>query len=543
MTPLLRFAVLSLTVLLGGTWTVTRAQENAQPAASIDLMTSDGVSLVHGAWRYQDVELTRVPFHAAGADGQPTGAAVSTWDVQPHAGSREFDDRDWPVIEAPTLRQHRGPGRLSFAWYRIQLTIPPRIADFDTRGANVVFETSIDDYAEVWVDGELPRAFAQSGGSMVKGWNAVNRLIVGRNVRPGQKIQIAVFGINGPLSDPPTNFIWMRLARLSFYRPDPATSGAIAVVPQEVNVHVERLDPAIDSIVPPNAKVFKLAEGFQFTEGPIWIRKGGYLLFSDPNANRIYSYDPTRAVLAVYREHSGYEGSDIAEYGQPGSNGLTEDQQGRLTINQHGNRRIVRVEADGSLTVLAASYQGKRLNSPNDLVYKSDGSLYFTDPPFGLPKFFDDPRKELRFSGVFRAANGKVSLVTDELDGPNGLAFSPKEDFFYVDNWSPHRKVILRFPVKRDGSVGKSEVFVDMTAELPGDDALDGMKIDMQGNLYVTAPDGVRVYSPTGTHLGTISVPRFVHNLAWGGADGRTLYLCATDRLYRIDVLIPGPLP
>ena len=543
MSPLLRLTILSLAALLGGTWTIARAQENELPPASIDLMTSDGVSQVQGAWRYKDVELTRVPFHAAGADGQPTGAAVSSWDVLPHAGLRDFDDRGWPVIEASTLRQHRGPGRLSFAWYRIQLTIPARVADFDTPGANVAFETSIDDYAEVWVDGELPRAFAQSGGSMIKGWNAVNRLIVGRNVQPGQKIQIAVFGINGPLSDPPTNFIWMRLAKLSFYRPNSTTSGPIAVVPQEVNVHVERLDPTVDGIVPPNAKVFKLAEGFQFTEGPIWIRKGGYLLFSDPNANRIYSYDPARAVLAVYREHSGYEGSDIAEYGQPGSNGLTVDRQGRLTINQHGNRRIVRVEADGSLTVLAAQYQGKRLNSPNDLVYKSDGSLYFTDPPFGLPKFFDDPRKELAFSGVFRAANGKVTLVTDELDGPNGLAFSPKEDFFYVDNWSPHRKVILRFPVRRDGTVGKSEVFVDMTAELPGDDALDGMKIDMQGNLYVTAPDGVRIYSPAGKHLGTITVPRVVHNLAWGGADGRTLYLCASDRLYRIDVLIPGPLP
>jgi gluconolactonase len=314
------------------------------------------------------------------------------------------------------------------------------------------------------------------------------------------------------------------------------------VEPQEVNVHVERLDAAIDRIVPPNAKLYKLAEGFQFTEGPIWIRDGGYLLFSDPNANRIYAYDPKRASLAVYREHSGYEGADIAEYGQPGSNGLTVDSRGRLTINQHGNRRIVRVEPDGSLTVLAARYRGKRLNSPNDLVYKSDGSLFFTDPPFGLPKFFADPRKELAFSGVFRAKDGKITLVSDELDGPNGLAFSPAEDYLYVDNWSAARKVILRFPVSRSGVIGKSEPFVDMTAELPGDEALDGMKIDTQGTLYVTAPDGVRLYSPAGRHLGTIVVPRTVHNLAWGG-DGHTLYLCASDHLYRIDVLVPGRLP
>ncbi len=517
--------------------------ETDRPTATIDLMTADGAARVEGNWRYKDVDLVRVPFRAPGVDGQPTGSAGSTWDIQPHAGIQEFDDHDWPVIDAATLNQRRGTGRLSFAWYRIQVTIPPHIGEFDTRGANVDFETSIDDYAEVWVDGELPRAFAQSGGSVVKGWNAINRLNIARNVQPGQKIQIAVFGINGPLSDPPTNYIWIRLAKLSFSRPDLTSAGPIAVEPQEVNIHVERLDSSIDQIVPPNAKLYKLAEGFKFTEGPIWIKKEGYLLFSDPNANRIYSYDPNKAALSVYREHSGYEGHDIAEYGQPGSNGLTVDREGRLTINQHGNRRVVRLETNGNLTVLAANYHGKRLNSPNDLVYKSDGTLFFTDPPFGLPKFFADPRKELAFSGVFRAKDGKVTLVSDELDGPNGLAFSPGEEYLYVDNWSPKRKVILRFPVKHDGSIGKSEVFADMSAELPGDDALDGMKIDSQGNLYVTAPDGVRIYSPAGKHLGTITTPRVVHNLAWGGSDGHALYLCASDRLYRIDVLVPGTRP
>jgi len=535
--------ILLLGLSCAGSLAVAAPADADRAAASIDLMTAEGAALVHGSWRYKDVNLVRVPFREPGDDGQPTGRDGSTWDIQPHAGVRDFDDHDWPVIDATALGRHRGSGRLSFAWYRIEVTVPARIGEFDTRGSNVEFATSIDDYAEVWVDGELPRTFAQSGGSMIKGWNAVNGLTVARNVQPGQRIQIAVFGINGPLSDPPTNYIWMRLAKLSFSSADATTAGPTAVEPQEVNIHVDRLDPSIDQIVPPNAKLYKLAEGFQFTEGPIWIRKDGRLLFSDPNANRIYAYDPQGAVLSVYREHSGYEGADIAEYGQPGSNGLTVDRQGRLTINQHGNRRIVRLEADGSLTVLASSYHGKRLNSPNDLVYKSDGTLFFTDPPFGLPKFFADPRRQLAFSGVFRAKNGKVTLVSDELDGPNGLAFSPDERYLYVDNWSPKRKVILRFPVKRDGSIGKSEVFVDMSAELPGDDALDGMKIDSEGNLYVTAPDGVRLYSPAGKHLGTITVPRSVHNLAWGGNDGHTLYLCASDRLYRIDVLVPGLRP
>ena len=161
-----------------------------------------------------------------------------------------------------------------------------------------------------------------------------------------------------------------------------------------------RNDPAIDKIVPLNAKVYKLAEGFLFTEGPIWIPGGKYLLFSDPNNNTIYRYSD-QAGLSVYLTPSGYAGKDIAEYGQPGSNGLTLDPQGLLTVNQHGNRRVIRINNDGSTTVIADNYQGKRLNSPNDLVYRSDGTLYFTDPPFGLPKFFEDPRKELPYSGVF----------------------------------------------------------------------------------------------------------------------------------------------
>jgi len=168
-------------------------------------------------------------------------------------------------------------------------------------------------------------------------------------------------------------------------------------------------------IVPPNPKIYKLADGFQFTEGPIWVREGGYLIFSDPNANTMYKYKPEldnmAGELSVYRHPSGYSGADIAEYGQPGSNGLTLDSEGRLTINEHGNHRVGRLEKSGALTLLADKYEGKRLNSPNDLVYRSDGTLFFTDPPFGLPKFFDDPRKELPYSGIFSIYKGKLQLA------------------------------------------------------------------------------------------------------------------------------------
>jgi gluconolactonase len=497
--------------------------------AQVDLATPAGLDVVQGAWRYQDVEL--IPTQFGGA---------ATWDYTPHAGARDFDDSAWQKIEPSTLATRRGHGRISFNWYRLLITVPEQIDGTALAGTTAYFETSLDDYAEVWVDGELPRLTGQNGGSVVAGWNATNRLVIGRNVKPGQKIQLAVFGINGPISDPPTNFIWMRLAKLSFEK---GQSVPLAVPSQEVNVRVVRLDPALDAIVPANPKIFKLAEGFQFTEGPVWSRDGGYLLFSDPNANRIYAYEPKGGALSLFRPNSGYEGADIAEYGQPGSNGLTFDGKGRLTIDQHGNHRVVRVEDDGQLTVLADRYDGKRLNSPNDLVYKSDGAVYFTDPPFGLPKFYDDPRKELPYSGVYRSRGGKVTLLTRELKGPNGIAFSPDEKYLYVGNWDPAAKVVLRFPVKRDGTLGASSVFADLTQEVPGDEALDGIKVDKLGNLYLSAPDGLRIYSSAGKHLGTLIAPRPVHNFAWGGDDGRTLYLTARDRLYRIALLVEGVRP
>jgi gluconolactonase len=508
--------------------------------ARVDLATQSGLDIVRGTWRYIDVNLVPTRHRKADAQGQPTGAATSTWDYQPHAGAREFDDSSWQTIDPTSLDDRRGPGRISFNWYRLLVTVPEQVEGVSVAGSTAYLETSLDDYAEVWVDGELPRRTGQNGGSVVAGWNATNRLVIGRNVRPGQKIQLAIFGINAPLSDPPANFIWMRLAKLSFERGD---SVPLAVPPQEVNVRIVRLDAALDQIVPANPKIFKLAEGFQFTEGPVWSRDGGYLLFSDPNANRIYAYEPEAATLSLFRPNSGYEGVDIGEYGQPGSNGLTFDERGRLTVDQHGNRRVVRVEDDGQLTVLADRYDGKRFNSPNDLVYKSDGSLYFTDPPFGLPQFYDDPRKELPYSGVYRARNGKVTLLTQELKGPNGIAFSPDEKFLYVGNWDPQRKVVLRFPVKRDGTLGASETFADLTSEVPGEEALDGIKVDKLGNLYLSAPDGLRVYSSAGKHLGTIVAPRPIHNFAWGGDDGRTLYLTARDRLYRIALMVEGARP
>ena len=197
----------------------TYAVPAGKPEAVIDLMAEAGVQLVKGAWRYSDTRLHEIDFKAPGADQQPTGKPVRTYDYEPKAGGADFDDSPWPVIGPTELQKRRATGRLCFNWYRLKLTIPERIGAYATRGATVVFQTTLDDYAEIWVEGELPRYQGQRGGSVIGGWNAPNRLVIGRDVQPGQQIQLAVFGINGPLSNPPTNYIWMREARLEFFPP------------------------------------------------------------------------------------------------------------------------------------------------------------------------------------------------------------------------------------------------------------------------------------------------------------------------------------
>jgi len=508
---------------------------------SVDLTTAEGAAAVGATWRYADARVVDAEFLAPGPDGQPGSARSRTYDIAPHAGPTAFDDSHWPIVAPAELALRRGGGLLSFGWYRVRLKVPEHIGTFSPRGSTLVLNVTVDDYAEVWVDGELARGTGQNGGSVIAGWNTSNRVVVARNVAPGREIQLAVFGANGPLSGPPTNYVWVREARLEFYPDAPAP---VAAPPREVNVAVERLDPEMDKVLTRNPKAYKLAEGFVFTEGPVWVpRDGGYLLFSDPNANTIYKYDPKgTGTLGVFRTPSGYSGADIAEYGQPGSNGLTLDSHGRLTVNQHGNHRVVRLETDGRETVLAATFDGKRLNSPNDLVYRSDDTLYFTDPPFGLPKFFDDPRRELDFSGIYRLKGGKLSVVSKALTGPNGIALSPDERTLYVGDWDEKRKVVLRFDVRPDGSTSAGKVFFDMT-NAPGADAIDGIKIDLDGRLYVSGPGGIWVLTPDGRHIGTITLPAQAHNLAFGDADGKTLYLTAEHGLYEMRLNVAGVRP
>jgi len=518
------------------------APRTVLPDAVVDLRTAEGVVRVKGQWRYKDTLIHEIDHKSVGPDLKASGPANRTFDFSPDARGADFDDSNWEVIPADSLENRRGNGRLSFSWYRLNVTVPEQVGGFDTRGSTIVFEIVMDDYAEVWVNGRAPFVLGQSGGSVAAGWNSPNRVVLTRNAQAGQKIQIAVLGINGPLSTHPDTYIWVRGATLEFYKPGRLSRA------REVKLEVDRRSPALDSIVPPGAKLEKLADGFTFTEGPVWIdahnpaiapeSDEGFLLFSDPNNNTIYRMTADGEVQ-VFLAKSGYTGEDIGEYRQPGSNGLTTDSQGRLTMCQHGNRRVVRIEKNGITTVLADRYDGKRFNSPNDLVYGSDGTLFFTDPPFGLPKFSDDSRREQPHNGVYSINHGKVQLVSTDFTGPNGLALSPNEEFLYVGNWDEKRAVVLRYSVRADATLGRGELFHNLTT--PGaEDAIDGIKVDRAGNVFVSGPGGLWILSPGGEHLGTLRGPEHPHNMAWGDADRQTLYLAAQTGIYRIRLNNPG---
>jgi len=538
-----RWGLVSATVLALVTQSayaqVTGDAPGVQPDAIVDLKTDEGVALVKGQWRYSNTKVIDVHHHSPGTDLAPSGPPNRTQDIDLHAGASDFDDSKWEALNPAQLEERRSTGRLCFNWYRTTITIPDKVGSFDPTGSTVVFEIAIDDYAEVWVDGKLPLVLGQPGGQLIKGFNAPNRVVLTRNAKPGQRIQLAIFGINGPLSNPPGNFIWVRSATLDFYKRNHIGPT------QFVATEIIKADPGLEAIVAPDAKLEKLAGGFLFTEGPVWVpataNAPGYLLFSDPNNNTIYRWSQDGQV-SVFRTKSGYTGVNVGEYLQPGSNGLTLDKQRRLTINQHGNRRVIRVEPRGNVTVLADRYDGKRLNSPNDLVYRSDGALYFTDPPFGLPKVFDDPRKELPYSGVYCVKDGQLKLVSTDLDAPNGIALSLDEKTLYVNNWNDKNKIILRYDVNPDCSVSNGKLFFDMT-NAPGADALDGLKVDQQGNVYSTGPGGLWIISPEGKHLGLIKGPEDPHNMAWGDDDGKTLYIAALTGIYRLRMNIPGVRP
>ena len=288
-----------------------------------------------------------------------------------------------------------------------------------------------------------------------------------------------------------------------------------------LDVRDSRLLDLIDAEV----VVEQIATGCQFTEGPLWHATEHFLLFSDIPANKMRKWDADSG-MTVFREPSGK------------SNGLTYDKGGHLIACEHANRRVSRTTADGQVLTIVSHYQGKRLNSPNDVVVKSDGSLYFTDPPYGLSAAYGvESEKELDFQGVYRLSpNGDtLTLLVDDFDRPNGICFSPDESILYIND--TERMHVRAFDVQPDGTIANGRVF----GEEEGDTGKpDGMKADIHGNVYLTGPDGIWVFAPDGTHLGIILVPERSANLAWGGDDWKSLFITASTSVYRVECKASG---
>lgn len=294
---------------------------------------------------------------------------------------------------------------------------------------------------------------------------------------------------------------------------------------------IEKLDPALDALIAPDTKIEVIAQGFRWTEGPAWNAATGEFIFSDIPNNVINAWHPEKG-LRVFMKPSGYTG--ISDYGkEAGSNGLTFDKKGRLVLAEHGDRRIaVLTEGGGKMTV-ADKFEGKRLNSPNDLVVHSSGAIYFTDPIYGLPKGENDPTREIDFCGVYRVdPDGTVSVISKEIERPNGIALSHDEKTLFVANSHKGKFNIYSFALGEDGTAGSMKLFFDAN-KLEGKGSTDGLKTDAQGNVWSTGPGGLLIISKEGKLLGRVLTYQPTANVAFGGADGKTVYLTANDRIMR----------
>ncbi len=322
-----------------------------------------------------------------------------------------------------------------------------------------------------------------------------------------------------------------------------AANLASAAEPRTIG-SIERLDPALDALIPADEKMEVIGEGYEWCEGPVWVRDGDFLLFSDIPNNAIMRWD-AKSGSKLYLKPAGYTGDD-PRGGESGSNGLTLDREGRLILCQHGDRRVARLDSSwgnpqAKYVTLADRFDGKRLNSPNDAVVDSKGAVYFTDPPYGLEKNMDDPKKELSFQGVYRIApDGKLSLLTKEMERPNGIGLSPDEKTLYVANSHDSRNIIMAFPVNADGTLGKGREFFsarDIIGKRPG--SCDGLVVDKHGNVFATVPGGVAIFSPAGKQLGLLNTDDRTANVEFGD-DGSTLFICANHNLLRIRTTTKG---
>jgi len=442
--------------------------------AVVDLRTEQGAALVGGVWRYRDADLVAIDSPTVGPDLGPSGPPVRTWDIEPHAEAADHDDRDWEVLAAPDTEARRGRGRVCFAWYRITVTLPERVGDLPVAGSTVVFEVVVDDYAEVWVDGALPVALGQAGGQVVGGFNVANRVVVARDARPGQRIVLAVFAMNGPVSASPRNFLWLRSATLDLYTPRRAR------VAREVG------RPEV--VFAPGAVLEQVAADLNGTAGAVCSGDGA-LLVSSPGADAVLRWTPD-GTIGVFRTKSG-------------SAGLAFDPQGRLTICEPGRGRVVRVEPHGNVTVLA---QG--LDRPGHLAYDSHGALWVTDG-----------------RGLHRVDGGPEGAPVLRLEGARGVACDPGGDALYVADLA----TVLRVPLGAGAAATADGWWTHGKGA-----QVQGLAVAATGHVLACADDAVHVLTPQGTPAGRIDLPEPATGVAPDAGDAATVYITTTAGAYRL---------
>lgn len=485
-----------------------------RPDAVVDLRTHAGAALVRGAWRYRDADLVTVESPSAGPDLGASGPPVRTLDVAPHAEGADVDDAGWEVLDPPDVEARRGRGRVCFAWYRIAVTLPERVGAFPVAGSTVVFEVVVDDYAEVWVDGALPRALGQAGGGVVAGFNVPNRVVVARDARPGQRIQLAVFAMNGPVSASPGNFLWLRTATLDLY------TAARARRARPVPAAPVRADGAV---VPHGAVLEQVAGGFDGVTGLV-AAPGGGLLLSSPGADAVLRWTPDGEV-GVFRARSG-------------SAGLAVDADGRLTICEPAAGRVVRIEPHGNLTVLAEG-----LDHPRHLAYAPDGALYVTAgglhrvAPAGPP-----PPRPLATSWQPAGPAAPATLVAGAPPDPGGLAVDPPGGLLYLVDGPTvlrTRAPALAAGADQGGAVGEGPARADPVGAAGGlepcwreDGPVGALLTGPGGSVLVGVPGGVRVRSADGADLAQVTTPEPPTALAWDG--GGVLFIGTEAGLYRL---------
>jgi gluconolactonase len=303
------------------------------------------------------------------------------------------------------------------------------------------------------------------------------------------------------------------------------------------SMHIIRTGPDLDKVILPDAQITKVASGFKFTEGPMW--RNGNLWFSDVVGNTIYAISSQGKVATIARNSGGLE--TVADGSFRGSNGMAMDKDGTILVCQHGLRRIGRMDSKGKIVPFIDRFEGKRLNSPNDLVFAPDGSLWFTDPPYGLSKQDDDPGKELNFNGVYRYRQGKLEAVIRKLPRPNGIGFAPDGRTLYVSNSGPEM-FVNAYQINGNSSLSRPSLLISYPNR-KSNEVPDGLKVDSYGNIWTTGPGGLRIISPAGKVLGQIRLPEVAANVAWGEG-GKAAYITASTSIYRISLAFAstGPL-